>query len=42
MNQKRLYAKAEKYFRSYCVIGVRKMYHVDVEAAEILGLKFRY
>lgn len=30
MNKERLYAKAKKYFRSYCVISVRKVYHVNV------------
>lgn len=42
MTKERLYAKAEKYFRSYNVISVRKVYHVGVEAAEIHGLEFRY
>lgn len=40
--KKELYIKAEKYFRSYCAISVRKLYGVVIEPSEVQRLKFCY
>lgn len=40
--KKKLYIKAEKYFRKYHMIRVKKVHHVGIKASEVQGLKFHY